>query len=449
MGQTFEHRSTFPVPVSELWKWHERPGAFERLNPPWDPVEVVERKGGLEVGARTVIKMKIGPVPQTWVADHTACEKEVLFRDEQTSGPFKKWVHTHRFSADGAERSVLEDSLEIELPMGALGEVFAGNFTRHTLERTFNYRHAITALDLSRHRKFSKSPALKVAITGASGMLGTSLSAFLSGGGHQPGPVKRKGDQLDPSSLEGADAVVHLAGANVGERWTKDHKVAIRTSRIDYTRQLIAALAGLKKKPKVLVAANAVGIYGDRGDEVLTEKSPIGARSEKGAEFLVGICEDWEKEVRAAEALGIRVVIVRIGVVLTPRGGALAKLLPPALAGAGGPIGDGSMFMSWVCQEDLIGLIHHALMSDGLAGVFNGSAPNPVQQKEFAHTLGAVVHRPSFLPVPKFALRAAFGEMADGTVLASQRALPEAAIASGFEFAHPTLESCLKFCLGR
>lgn len=447
---TFVKRSELPVPSSEVFAWHERPGAFERLNPPFDPVEIEERTGGLEVGARAVIRAKVGPITQRWVAEHTAYEQGRLFRDEMRSGPFHKWVHTHRFVPVSEQQSVLEDEIDYELPLGALGATFGGGYASGKLEAAFRYRHAITRADLARHARFAGAPRRTFAITGASGLLASSLTPFLTTGGHTVRPVKRVGDRLDAAAIDGADVVIHLAGAGVAdERWTKERKQLLIDSRVAYTRQVIDAMRAAKRPPKVLVSASAVGVYGDRGDEVLTEASAPGPRGDEGAAFLSGLCLDWEAGARAAEALGTRVALVRIGVVMAANGGALAKLLTPFKAGVGGPVGPGTQWMPWISSEDLIGVLHHASMTDGFAGVVNAVAPNPVTSREFATVLGGVLSRPAIAPLPALALKAMFGEMAEATILAGQRVRPQVLEEAGFEFLHPKLEDALRFTLGR
>jgi uncharacterized protein (TIGR01777 family) len=445
---TYSLCSPMPVPAEELYGWHGRPGAFERLNPPFDPVELEEQTGGLEVGARTVIRMKGGPVQLRWVAEHTACEPGRLFRDEQRQGPFKRWVHTHRFESKANGTSELIDEVDYELPLGALGERFAGGFTRDRLGRIFRYRHALTKADLERHARFAAQPRLTVAVTGASGLVGSSLIPFLTTGGHVARAVRRQGNQLESSSLEGADAVVHLAGAGVAdERWTAARKKLLVDSRVAYTRQLVAALSKLARRPKVLVSASAIGIYGSRGDEVLTEDSALGGR-DGAAGFLAGLCADWEAAANEARALGVRVVNLRIGLVQSARGGALAKLLVPFKLGLGGPVGAGKSWQSWISSEDLVGAIYHALFTESLAGPVNAVAPAPVTSAEYAKVLGNVLARPACAPLPAFALRARFGELADGAILASQRVLPSRLEASGFRFLHGDLEFALRFTLG-
>lgn len=443
----FEKRTLMPVSADELCAWHGRPGAFERLNPPFAPVKVEERTGGLEVGARTVIT-GVGPLGQRWIAEHTAYEPGRMFRDEQTSGPFARWVHTHRFEPRSETTSELIDQIEYELPLGGLGSFFGGGFTTSTLERMFAFRHALTLSDLTRHAAFADRPRLTVAIAGASGLVGTALIPFLTTAGHTVRAIKRNGTQFDASALDGADVVLNLAGAAVAdERWTGERKRLLIDSRIDYTRRLIAAVKERGSKPKVWLQSSAVGIYGDRGEEELTEDSKPGLPSNDGAGFLSKLCQDWEAAGHEASALGARVVCLRIGVVQAAQGGALPKFLPAFKAGVGGPIGGGRAWQSWVSLEDLLGMILFAAYTDSLSGPVNAVAPNPVTSAEYAKVLGKVIHRPSFAPLPAFALRALFGELADGALLVSQRVLPKRL--RDFHFTHPTLEAALRFTLGK
>ncbi len=443
---TFERRTLMPVSADELCAWHGRPGAFERLNPPFQPVEVEERIGGLEVGARTVIR-GVGPLGSRWVAEHTAYEPGRMFRDEQKSGPFAKWVHTHRFEPKSETTSELIDSLEYELPLGGLGSFFGGAFTTATLERMFAFRHALTRNDLQRHAAFAGRPRLTVAITGASGMVATALTPFLTTGGHTVRAVKRTGTQFDASAFEGADVVVNLAGAGVAdERWTAARKRLLEDSRIDYTRRLVAAARASGSKPKVWIQGSAIGIYGSRGDELLTEDSKVGEPADTGAAYLAKLCQEWEG---AGADGGERVVNLRIGLVQAAQGGALSKLLPAFKLGAGGPIAGGKHWQSWVSLEDLLGVILFSAYTDSLSGPVNAVGPHPVTSAEYAKVLGRVINRPSFAPLPAFVLRAMFGELADGALLASQRVSPKRLTEAGFRFLHPMIEDALRFTLGR
>jgi uncharacterized protein (TIGR01777 family) len=297
---------------------------------------------------------------------------------------------------------------------------------------------------------------LTVAVSGASGLVGSALVPFLSTGGHRVRRLVRgrpeAGDiawapgqgETDVVALEGLDAVVHLAGAPIAEgRWTEERKALIRRSRVEGTRVLSEALARLSRKPRVLVCASAMGFYGSRDEEVLTESS------EGGTGFLPEVTHEWEAATAPAERAGIRVVHLRLGVVLSARGGALAKMLPAFQAGAGGRIGDGRQWMSWISLEDVLGLIHFALFTPGLRGPLNAVAPNAVRQEDFARTLGQVLSRPALVPLPATAVRALFGEMGEETLLSSAHLRPEVAERQGFSFIHPQLEQALRFTLGR
>jgi uncharacterized protein (TIGR01777 family) len=241
-------------------------------------------------------------------------------------------------------------------------------------------------------------------------------------------------------SLAGADAIVHLAGEPLAQRWTPEAKRRIRGSRVEGTRRLVEALPALPRRPAVLVCASAIGYYGSRGEEVLTESSA------PGEGFLTELCLAWEKTAGLAEALDLRVVNLRNGIVLGPEGGALAKMLLPFRLGLGGRLGSGRQWMSWIHIDDLVGLIRLALERSELRGPINATAPNPVTNSEFTDTLAAVLYRPALLPVPAFALRALFGEMGE-VMLGSQRVLPRVAESAGFQFQYPDLKQALEHLL--
>lgn len=293
---------------------------------------------------------------------------------------------------------------------------------------------------------------ITVAVTGATGLIGSALVERLRSHGHTVrrlvhSPRAARDDdvvwdaeraELPAGALEGVGAVVNLAGEPIARRWTAQRKRAIHDSRSVGTDRLARAIAALESKPQVLLNASAVGFYGDRGDEVLTESSSA------GDDFLAGVVVDWERATAPAAAAGVRVVLLRSGVVLSRHGGALARMLPPFRLGFGGPIGKGQQWMSWIALEDHLRAVEHALFTDTLSGAANLVSPNPVRNAHFATTLGRVLARPAVIPVPAVALALLYGEMARATLLASQRALPQALAASGFEFHHPTLEGALR-----
>ncbi len=441
--------SRFPVSRQALWDWHLRPRAFERLMPPFDLAQVVEHSGP-RLGARTVVRLPFGPATFGLTVSHTEVSEGHSFTDEQVEGPFAKWRHQHRFLDDGAG-SRLEDAIELEPPLGALGRTVGARAIAERVERAMRYRHALLGLDLARHARFAQRPRLKVAISGASGLVGNTLRDFLVTGGHEVRPMKRGpgGAAIDREALEGADAVVHRVGAGVADqRWTDARKRELHASRADFTRALVGELARLKVPPRVLGSASGVGIYGDRGDEELDETSVPGKAGDDGPAFLARVCAGWEEEALAARAF-TRVAIVRMGTVLSAKGGALAKLVPPVSAGVGGPVGSGKQWMAWICLEDVVGAIHELLFRDELEGIFNLVSPELHPNKEFMRMLGLVLRRPTITPAPGFALRIAFGEVADAALLASQRARPKALERAGYAFAHLSLEACLRFTLGR
>jgi uncharacterized protein len=432
-------RTAVPASAAELFDWHARPGAFERLNPPWDPVRVVSRTGaGLEVGAELTFEARIGPAKVQWVARHVACDPGG-FVDEQVSGPFARWRHEHGF-ADG----VLVDTIDWAVPLGAVGRAFAEGAVEERIARAFAFRHRRTVDDLARIAPYRDRPRLRVAVTGASGMVGADLCAMLDAAGHEVVRVSIRGG-VDLDSLRGADAVVHLAGEPIaGRRWSAAHKERVLRSRVDGTDGVCRAIAGLDPKPAVLVSASATGWYGDRGEAVLDEGAP------RGDGFLAEVCEAWEAATAPARAAGIRVVNLRIGMVVCARGGALASMLPAFRAGVGGRIGPGTQWVGWISIDDLTAAIHAALWEPVLEGPVNAVSPVPVRQADLAGALGAVLSRPAVVPTPRLAVAAMLGgQAADELLLASQRVVPRALEAAGFTFRYPAIEAALRHQLGR
>jgi uncharacterized protein (TIGR01777 family) len=274
---------------------------------------------------------------------------------------------------------------------------------------------------------------MNVAITGASGFIGRAVAENLQSSGHIVRAVSLRG-ALKPEALAGVNAVVHLAGEPVAQRWTAHTRDRILRSRVEGTRALVAAMRG--NPPQVLISASAVGYYGSRGDEILIESAP------PADDFLGRVAAAWEEEAQAAEPLGVRVARVRIGMVLGKNGGALARMLPPFRMGIGGRLGNGRQWMSWIHIDDLIALIAFLMKESTVRGVFNATSPYPVTNREFTRALAEAVHRPAILPVPAFALRFVFGEMSS-VLLASQRAVPDAAQRAGFVFENPDIFAAL------
>jgi len=293
---------------------------------------------------------------------------------------------------------------------------------------------------------------MKILITGATGLIGTPLQKSLRERGHELLLASRKPPKDDsyiqwdiekgftePDRLEGVDAVIHLAGESVsGLRWTDEKKKAIRDSRVIGTRNVVDTISDLKQRPRVLIAASAIGFYGDRGDEELTETS------KPGKNFLAEVSREWESEARRAEDSGVRTVLLRTGIVLSKEGGALGTMLLPFKFGLGGVIGDGKQWMSWISLDDHIEVINFALENESIRGAVNSVSPNPVRNQEFTAVMGDVLYRPTFIPVPEFAVHLAFGEMGEALLLDSMKVIPKRLLDAGFKFKFPDLKKAIE-----
>ena len=460
----FLNRTRLDHAVEDVFAWHMRPGALDRLIPPWEGVTIERREGTPATAGRVVFRVRRGPTEVRFEVVHTDFEQNRSFRDEQTRGPFTRWVHTHRFEPEDGGGCTVEDHVDWELPMGAAGRLLGGSTVEAELERVFAFRHDRLRDDLDRLARYRKSGPIKVAVTGSTGLIGRSLCDVLTTGGHKvvrlvrsregqrSGEGQRSEDALwDPiegtveeKKLEACDAVVHLAGEPLlGLRWTEEKKKRIWASRVEGTEKLSRALARLKRPPTVLVSGSAVGFYGDRGDQRLGEDASAG----KG--FLADLCQAWEGATRSAARMAVRVVHLRTGLVLTPAGGALGTMLLPFKVGVGGRIGSGRQYVSWIDHDDLLSLIFHVIHNTSIRGPVNATAPFPVPNAAFTSALGRVLDRPTFLPVPSLAVQALFGEMGKEMLLKGQRVLPDVAEKSGFEFMYPGIEESLRHQLGR
>ena len=436
---SIEYSSVLDHPIGDVFGWHERPGAFQRLTPPWLGARLVTETPSLADG-RAVVRL---PGGIRWVAQHHDYEPPYRFVDDLVSPPLP-WRHVHSFAPEGPGRTRLTDRVSTPIPAFAL-------------QRMFAYRHTQLRDDLGVQSDLRRidPTALTVAVTGSSGLVGTALSAFLSTAGHRVIRLVRRApradderawDPLDPDPgvFEDVDAVVHLAGASIAGRFTSRHKEAIASSRIEPTRRLAGALAQASG-PRVLVAASAIGYYGpDRGDELLDEGAA------RGDGFLADVVARWEAATKDAADAGMRVAVVRTGIVLSAGGGMLALLRPLFLAGLGGRVGDGNQWLSWIDLDDLTDVYARALVDRDMAGALNAVAPNPVCNRELTQTLARVLHRPARVAVPKAAAAAVLGsEGARELACASQRVAPARLEAEGFRFRRPTLDACLRHQLGR
>lgn len=455
-------RSPMPVSVEDLWAWHTRPGALERLMPPWDGVRVVARSGGIANGTTVTLSVPFGPVRLRWVSEHRDVDPPHGFADRQISGPFSHWRHVHAMQADGASASILEDRIAFEGPAGPLGRAVARRAVASRLPALLRYRHETLAADLAAHARVADRPRLTVGITGASGLVGTALTHFLTSGGHRVVRFVRgstasagPGDASDrvpwdpeigfpaPERVPPLDAVIHLAGAGVADRrWTPQRMASIRDSRVQGTATLARALAALPQPPRTLLCASAIGFYGCNG------RAPVDEGAPKGGGFLAAVVGKWEAAAEPARAAGLRVAHLRLGLVLTPAGGMLKPLRLVFRSGAGGRVGDGRQGMSWVGLDDVVGAFHHALFDERIAGPVNVVAPEPVSNAAFTTALGRAVHRPTLVPVPAFAIRVLLGrQMADETALSSAWVRPTRLETAGYPFRHRRLDAALSHYL--
>lgn len=432
--------SVVDAPLAEVFDWHERPGAIVRLTPPWHPVRVSQETGSLRDG-RAVLTMPPGGL--RWVAQHSGYQPPHRFVDELVSLPLR-WRHIHDFAEVEADATRVTERIDTGVPARMLRPMFA-------------YRHRQLADDLAAHRRAAGAhpERLTVAVTGASGLVGSALTALLTTGGHTVVRLvrhpprttqERRWDPDDPSRdlLSGVDAVVHLAGASIAGRFTDAHKRAVRESRVGPTRRLAELTATTPDGPRTLVVASAIGYYGpDRGDEPLTETS------ERGTGFLADLVTDWEAASQPARDADVRVVTVRTGIVQTPRGGTLRLQYPLFLAGLGGPLGSGRQWTSWIGIDDLVDVYHRALVDAQLNGPVNAVAPEPVRNTEYARTLARVLRRPALLPVPDLGPRLLLGtEGASELAFAGQRVHPQRLHDAGHRFRHPHLHQALAHLLG-
>ncbi|GIS44028.1 MAG: oxidoreductase [Candidatus Poseidoniales archaeon] len=441
----------------EVFDWFERKGSFRRLMPPWEVAEEVRADETLEDGAQRIFRFPMGPIKMTWVAEHLGYQPPEKFEDIMKKGPFRSWHHVHRFiEKDGG--TVVHDEVDYKLPMGVLGRIFGSRNVRNRLNRMFRARENRLIRDLERHSDFKHLDRKRILLAGASGLIGKQLAAFLDTGGHEiwrlvrRTPVAGQNEiewnpskgTIDDSAIEGFDIVIHLGGAGIGDRrWTKSRMVLIEKSRTESTGLLARTLASLKQKPEVFLVASAIGWYGNRGDEILDEQS------EAGTGFLPETCLAWEASADAARQAGIRTIHARTGVVLDASGGALEKMLLPAKMGAGGPIGFGRQWFSWISMDDQIYALHHLVMSPNTEGAYNITSPEPLQQKNFAKALGRVLRRPAFMPTPPLAIWFLYGKMGVALTTESQRVMPTRLTEEGYRFQHQDAESALRDALGK
>lgn len=430
-----------PTSPDRAWAWHLRPGVADRLTAPWERVRVDEFPVPATEGAQASYRVRIAGLWRPWVVQYSDLLPGVSFKERLVQGPtFTRFEHLHSFEPTDSGCQ-LSDCMEWDLPWYAKG---ANGLTTRKLDLNLSYRHARTAADLRRHADHAP---ITVAISGASGFLGRALWAFLSTGGHRVLRLVRReavapdevtwdpaAGTIDIAALEGVDAIVHLAGETVAQRWSDAARDRILKSREQGTRLIAEAAASLGSQP-TLISASAVGWYGDRSDAV---DESVGA----GEGFLADVCKAWEGATEPAVRGRSRVVNARMGLVLGQSGGALAKMLGPFKAGAGGVPGDGTAPVPWISLDDAVYALHHCLMTTTVAGPVNITTA-VATQRELATTLGAAIGRPVFMPLPEPLIRTLFGDMGTETLLRGARVTPGVLQSSGFTPENPVLERFL------
>jgi uncharacterized protein (TIGR01777 family) len=425
-----ESRSTpIEAPLERALEWHARPGSLRRSWPAW--LSAGDRGGLRSAAPGERIRLRMQGLAECG-------EQQSGVRWELRAPLLGAWTHRLCFSVD-------EDGCRLEESASASG------LARGLAQRILAFRAQRLAGDLTHALE-----PMRIAVTGASGLVGSELVAFLTAGGHRVQRLVRsepraadevgwdpEGAEIDAAALEGVDAVVHLAGENIASgRWTAPRRARILGSRAAGTRLLATTLARLRTPPRVFVSASAVGFYGDTADALVDESSP------SGSGFLAEVCRAWEAGAAPARDAGIRVVHPRLGIVLSAAGGVLGRLAPIFRAGLGGPVGSGAQQMSWISSDDALDVLLRCISDDALSGPINAVAPEPVSNAGFGRALGRVLGRPAIAPLPAALVRLAFGEMGEELLLSGQGVRPSRLLDAGFEFRTPGLEAALRAELG-
>ncbi|MGZ5470450.1 MAG: TIGR01777 family oxidoreductase, partial [Nitrososphaeraceae archaeon] len=416
----------------------------------------------------SIFRIKLGPITFKWVAKHFGYIHNLQFQDKMIKGPFKKWIHTHSFIPQGPNQCIIEDKIDYMSRFGKIGSKIIQKRIKHYLNQLFLYRSRILVNDTILE-KMTQEKGKSILITGSHGLIGSSLIPLLTNIGRhkitrlvrkvnnnnmslRPGTKKEdkksifwypEYDKLDHHELEGFDIIIHLAGENIFGRWTDIKKQRIFDSRVGSTKLLSESLTKLSNPPSLLICASAIGYYGDRPNEYLTEDSIPG----KG--FLSEVCQKWEKATKDASEIGIRVVNTRFGVVLTPKGGILQKLLSPFKLGFGITIGNKDQYISWVSIEDVIKSIFYSITNTSIKGPVNVVSPKPVTNLEFSDTLKKIYNPKLSVSINQNIPKLIFGEMSKEVLSTNTNVIPKKLVSTGYKFFNSELEDSLRFLLGK
>jgi len=454
-SSSFVYQSEYPCSAEDLYTYHSRDGALERLLPPWEKNTLISKQGNIRPGSQVKLKMYAGPFPFYFHARHVEDKPGKMFKDIQEKGPFSSWTHSHFFH-NTKKGSLLEDRIEYALPAHRFLPSFVKNHVEKKLTGGFRHRQRTLTADIALHQQCSQIP-LRILITGASGVLGRRLIPLLRTGGHTVYTLVRRRPYanrneifwdpetgfLSKTDLPELDGVIHLAGAPIGlKRWTVESKQRVLESRVKGTELLTRTLATLSKPPKVLLSASAVGYYGDCQDRLIDETEPA------GKDFISTVCHQWEEAAQPARQAGIRTVFFRMGVSMTPRGGALKRILSTSPLGFIRYFGSGKQYISWISDDDLISAMLHALTCSSLEGPVNVAAPEPVTNRELMRVLAKITDRPLLFPLSARLFQGMYGQMAREIILSGCSVSSKKLQDSGFHFRHPNLETTLRNLLG-
>lgn len=431
-------------------------------------MDIVEQKGGINDDDISIFQINLGPITLKWVAKHFGYIHNRQFQDKMIKGPFKKWVHTHSFIPQDPNQCIIEDKIDYMPRFGKIGSKIIQKRIQHYLNQLFLYRSRILVNDTILE-KMTQEKGKNILITGSHGLIGSSLIPLLTNiGRHKITRLVRKVnnnnmglshttkkedkksifwypeyDKLDHHELEGFDIIIHLAGENIFGRWTDIKKQRIFDSRVGSTKLLSKSLTKLSNPPSLLICASAIGYYGDRPNEYLTEDSIPG----KG--FLSEVCQKWENATKDASEIGIRVVNTRFGVVLTPKGGILQKLLSPFKLGLGITIGNKDQYISWVSIEDVIKSIFYSITNTSIKGPVNVVSPKPVTNLEFSDTLKKIYNPKLSVSINQNIPKLIFGEMSKEVLSTNTNVIPKKLVSTGYKFFNSELEDSLRFLLGK
>jgi uncharacterized protein len=448
-----DFKSEIAVSSQKLYDWHMAPGAFDRIQPPWEKARIIKKAATIANDLEEHIEVKIGPFTKLWLARYHDVIEGQQFCDRQIKGPLAFWDHHHICNSLEKNKSLLHDKISYKLPLGFLGQKFAGKFTAKSLQRMFTYRHEITRLDLQRF-DVSTIESKKILVTGGTGLVGSSLVPFLKNLGHQVSILTRnpraenhlKWDPIkqtiDREALAQFDTIIHLAGENVGGLWTKKYKQSLISSRVQTTDWFVSELQKHATNLKTFIAASGSNYYPTTTGQTYDESGPAGTG------FLADLVQAWEKATHPIKKTNIRLVTLRISMVLSSRGGALEKMLLPCKLGLNKNWGSGKHHFSWIAIDDLVDIIATAVQDENYRDVINVSAPQSISCKGFFDVLAKCLKRKQFLGLPEFFIKAFPGGMGREILLADNRIEPAALKRLAYSHRYSDLERALRHLLG-